>query len=245
MKKIPTKKQPKTSPENGPRTISGAMLVSHQLMSTLTAMKWSLKMLDQGDFGPVSSGQKNILEKIGQRNDMLISLANRVLHASKLEDETYCCNMGLVDMTAMVTSTMEYCKEIAAQKNISMEFEVPPHKILLPKADEEMLKVAVQNIFDNAIKYTRDGGNVKISLHSDEKNATLCIQDSGIGVPENQKRDLFQKFFRAENAVKLHPAGSGLGLFICKSIIEAHGGKIWFDSTENQGSSFYISLPVE
>lgn len=245
MKKTLPKKHPKAHGKSVTDTISGATLLSHQLMSTLTAMKWSLKMLREGDFGAMSKEQKDIMGKIDQCNDLLISLADRVLHTSKLEDEKYCCNQGLVNIESIVNSTMEYCKEGAGTKNIVMEFKKPAKRMPALIADEEMLKIAIQNIFDNAIKYTPMGGKIKISLNSNGRNIELGVQDSGIGVPQKQRKGLFHKFFRADNAVKLNPVGSGLGLFICKNIVQAHHGKIWFDSKENEGSTFYISLPAQ
>ncbi|MSU60519.1 MAG: HAMP domain-containing histidine kinase [Candidatus Staskawiczbacteria bacterium] len=244
MKKVPAQKS-KTEARIEPKTITGAMLLSHQLMSTLTAMKWSLKMLNQGDFGQMSKEQKNITEKIDQRNDILITLANRVLHTSKLEDEKYCCNPGVVNMEEAVNTIMGYCKESAAKKSIAIEYTKLTEKIPAILADEEMVKIAIQNIFDNAIKYSLEGGSIKVSLGFNDKNVELKIQDSGIGVPDSQKEHLFHKFFRAGNAIKLSAAGSGLGLFISKNIIEAHNGKIWFDSEENKGSTFYLSLPIK
>jgi len=242
--KYMAKKQAKTSHKNGAEAISGAMLLSHQLMSTLTAMKWSLKMLTQGDFGAMTKEQQDIVGKIDQRNDLLISLANRVLHTSKLEDEKYCCNLASVNIETIISSTMGYSKESATKKGVNLEFKRLTEKIPALRADEEMLKIAVQNLFDNAIKYTPAGGKVTVFLDSDGKNVEFKIQDSGIGVPEKQKGRLFHKFFRADNAIKLNPVGSGLGLFISKNIIGAHGGKMGFDSKENKGSAFYFSLPV-
>lgn len=239
------KKLFKTQNKKTTNTVSGAMLLSHQLISTLTAMKWSLKMLKDGDFGQMNTEQNDIVGKIDERNDMLISLANRVLHTSKMESGQYCCNQGLVAMENVVNSVMEYCKKGAAKKGINMEFKKPAEKMPILMADGEMLGIAVQNIFDNAIKYTPAKGSIIVSLGSEGKNVELKVQDSGIGVPQQQKDRLFHKFFRADNAIKSNPVGSGLGLFISKSIVQAHGGKIWFDSKENEGSAFYISLPIK
>ncbi len=244
MKKSSVKKEPVALNKTGGDYMSGPMLLSHQLMSTLTAMKWSLKMLADGDFGRLSKEQKSIVEKIDQKNDLLVSLANRVLHTAMLESGSYCCNQSLVDMESIITSIIAYDKEGFAKKSIVVKFKKLAEKIPLFSADAEMLKIVIQNIFDNAIKYTLPGGTVKIFLDFDGKNIYIKVQDSGIGVPEKQKSKLFHKFFRADNAIGLNPAGSGLGLFICKSIIRAHGGNIGFESKENEGSVFYVSLPT-
>ena len=239
------KKQLKIADKNGHDSISGALFLSHQLMATLTAMKWSLQMLNQGDFGPISQEQKSIIEKMAQKNDLLISLANRVVHTVKLENEQYCCNQGPVTMENLVNAVLEYCKEAATKKGVILEFKKPATKIPSLTVDEEMIKIALQNLIDNAIKYSPQGGVVQVGLVSDGKNVQLTIQDAGIGVPQKQKNKLFHKFFRADNAIASSATGSGLGLFISQNIIQAHGGKIWFDSIEHEGSTFYFSLPVQ
>ena len=98
---------------------------------------------------------------------------------------------------------------------------------------------------ENAIKYTPEGGKIEISIARDEKEIKFQIKDSGIGIPENQKDKVFGKFFRAQNAIEKEATSSGFGLFISKKIIEAHKGRIWFDSKENKGSVFCFTLPIK
>ena len=111
--------------------------------------------------------------------------------------------------------------------------------------DAEKAKLAFQNIIDNAVRYTSLNGQITISLKIVDKNIEFSVEDSGVGVPENQQARIFTKFFRGANAVRMNTEGSGLGLFIAKNIVEAHGGKIWFKSEENKGTTFYISFPIK
>ncbi len=107
------------------------------------------------------------------------------------------------------------------------------------------MRIVIQNFLDNAIRYSPEGGKISISLNSDGKNIQFKMQDFGMGIPKNQQDKIFTKFFRGDNAVRVNTVGSGLGLFLAENIIEAHSGKIWFESEENKGTSFYFTLPIK
>ena len=111
--------------------------------------------------------------------------------------------------------------------------------------DVEKMKLAIQNLLDNAIRYTQPGGRVTASLKYVKKEIEFSIKDTGIGIPKDQQERVFTKFFRGANAIRLETEGSGLGLFITKNIIEAHGGKIWFESEENVGTTFHFTIPLK
>ena len=149
----------------------------------------------------------------------------------------------MADLREIATSAINGYKDEIKEKKIKIDFKKPDDfpKIML---DEERIKLVVQNFIDNAIKYSPKGGKIIIVLKKDEKNIELEVQDFGIGIPKNQQDKIFAKFSRADNAIKLNSLGSGLGLFLSKNIVEAHGGKIWFESQENAGTSFYFSLPI-
>jgi signal transduction histidine kinase len=220
------------------------LLFVHQLKSEITATKWSLAMILKGDFGQITEKQKNVLENIIKKNESLISLANKLLTGAKTERKLYAYNQKAVNMEDIIESIISSSLEEIKKNNINLDFTKSPQPPPQIMVDEGMIKLALQNIFENAVKYTLPGGAIKISLVSDKKNIEISMKDSGIGISEKQKNKLFNKFFRGANAVKMDSAGSGLGLFIAKNIIEAHQGKIWFQSQENKGSTFYVSLPI-
>jgi signal transduction histidine kinase len=112
------------------------------------------------------------------------------------------------------------------------------------KADREKIEIVVQNLIENAINYSAVGGSVTVSMDCDKLNLKFLVKDTGMGILEHQKPRLFTKFFRGENAAKMDTQGTGLGLFMAKNIIKAHGGKIWFESKWGEGSTFYFSLPL-
>src|SRR3989344_1497417 len=233
-------------PVKAPGTeIDFVSLTAHQLRKPLSSIRLSLEMLLDGDFGKISEEQKDIIEKILQMNSMLIFLVKDLLDLAKIEDKNYSFNITLVDIQELIEFIISFAKQEIKNKKIKFTFkkpEVKPPKIAL---DKEKICLVIQNLLDNAIKYTKDGGSIAVSFNIDSQNLEFQIQDSGIGIPEQQKKNLFTKFFRGDNAVKMEVVGSGLGLFIAKDIIEAHYGKIWFESKENNGSCFFFTIPVK
>lgn len=111
--------------------------------------------------------------------------------------------------------------------------------------DELKMKQVFQNLINNSIKYSE--ANTRVEIGCDRKTAetVFYVKDSGIGIPKRQQKQIFSKFFRAENVFTMHTDGTGLGLFIVKAIVEAHGGRIWFESVENKGTTFFFSLPIK
>jgi len=144
----------------------------------------------------------------------------------------------------MVEEAIILCKEKAEKRNITIEMNRPKQKLKKINIDVERMKIVFANLFNNAINYTPPGGKIIVSLNQTKKEITFSIKDNGIGIPVNQYKRVFTKFFRATNAIRKETEGTGLGLYIAKNIVEAHKGKIWFESRENTGTTFYITLPI-
>ena len=112
-------------------------------------------------------------------------------------------------------------------------------------ADEKRIQSVIENLLDNAIKYSKQGGLIRIDTTQDTNQLVIKITDSGIGIPEKSKSDIFKRFFRAPNAIRTHANGSGLGLFIAKNILKRHHGDISFISSENKGTKFTLTIPIK
>ncbi|MDP3093825.1 MAG: PAS domain-containing sensor histidine kinase [bacterium] len=218
-------------------------LAAHQLRTPLSAIKWSLRMLLDGDIGEISKEQKDIVEKTYQSNERMITLINDLLNLARIEEGKYVINPVLADMVEICQSTIEFIGSDFRNKGIKLEFLKPAKKPIRVFADEEKLKLVVQNLVDNAFKYTPKGGKVTVSLKETANEVRTEVQDTGIGIADNEQKRVFTKFFRASEAVLTEPAGSGLGLYMAKNIIESHGGKIGFTSKQNKGTTFYFTLP--
>lgn len=218
-------------------------LAAHQLKNPLAMINWSMSMLQKGDFGKLTKKQSEIVKNTLENNKKLISLIDSLLDISRIEEEKYLYKIDMADIRGIIMLAINSYKDEIKNKKIKIDFKKPDSfpQIMF---DSEKIKMVVQNFIDNAIKYSPKGGKIIIALKKDEKNIELKVQDFGIGIPKNQQDKIFAKFSRADNAIKLNSLGSGLGLFLSKNIVEAHGGKIWFESQENAGTSFYFSLPI-
>lgn len=219
-------------------------LAAHQLRTPLSIIKWSMSMLKKGDFGKLTKKQSELVKSAFRNNERLVTLVNDLLNVTRIEEGKYLYKLIDWDIREIVKTVIETLRDQINAKKIVIDFKEPDEfpKVML---DSEKIKIVVQNFIDNAVKYSPEGGKISITLQSDEKNIELRVQDSGIGIPQKQQEKVFTKFFRGDNAIKTNAVGSGLGLFLSKNIIEAHGGVIWFDSKENAGTSFCFTLPIK
>ena len=220
-------------------------LSAHQLRTPLSAIKWTLKMILDGDMGEVNEEQKDLLRKTYESNERMINLINDLLNVTRIEEGRYVYKKKLVSLTDLVEEIVKNYKEEAKRRGINFKFNKTKEKLPKIKMDPDKVKLVITNLIDNAVRYTSEKGKVIVSLEKKENSIEFFVEDSGIGVPEDQKERIFTKFFRASNAVRTETEGSGLGLFICKNIVEAHDGEVWFESEEGKGSRFYFSLPVK
>ena len=222
-------------------------LAAHQLRTPLAAIKWTLRMLLDGDLGRINPEQRDFIGKTYKSNERMINLINDLLDVTRIEEGKYLYKPVSTNLENVVQLVMDTLKEETQRRKISLNFKKPKKKLPKVVIDVEKIRLTIQNLLNNAIRYTRLGGVVTISLKYNKikKEIEFQIRDTGIGIPSDQQGRVFTKFFRASNVMRMETEGSGLGLFIAKNIIEAHSGKIWFESKENKGTTFYFTLPVK
>jgi len=220
-------------------------LAAHQLRTPLSAIKWTLRMLLDGDLGKITEEQKDFIAKTYQSNERMITLINNLLDITRIEEGRYLYKPALVEFEPIVQFVVDSYREEAEKKKIKIEFRKPKEKSRRAMLDIEKIRLAVENLIENAIKYTPPGGRITVSLKNAPKEIELSVRDSGVGIPKDQQKRVFIKFFRGANVVRMETEGTGLGLFITKNIIDSHGGRIWFESEEGKGSSFYFALPTK
>jgi signal transduction histidine kinase len=225
-------------------------IVSHQLRTPVSVIKGMASMLKEGDLDDAPKEQKDqFIAGIYEKSEKLADILNDILKAAELDMDNFTFAPGSVkpvNLVLLVKGIFTDLTSLAETKKLNYQIKISPEvSDLNLLTDESFLKHAFQNTIDNAIKYSREGGFVTVDI-SKEGNYFLCkIIDSGIGIPADQASRLFEKFFRAKNAVDAHAYGTGLGLFITRKIFEAHaGGKIWFESVVDKGTTFYIKLPI-
>jgi len=220
-------------------------LAAHQLRTPLSAIKWTLKMILDGDLGKITDEQKDFLEKTYSSNERMISLINDLLNITRIEEGRYLYKPVLTEITPLIQFAINSYNEEIEKKKIKFQFKKPEEKLPKIKLDVEKIKLALDNLIDNAIRYTPISGEIMIALGYEKGELKFSIKDKGAGIPKDQEERIFTKFFRGANVIRMETEGTGLGLFITKNIIEAHGGKIWFESEEEKGTTFYFTLPVK
>ena len=219
-------------------------MASHQLRTPLTSVKGYISMLLEGDAGPITDQQKTFLSQAFTSSQRMVYLIADLLNVSRLKTGKFVIEPTEVDLTQVVQTEVEQLQTTADSRGLTLKIDCPkdfPPLML----DETKIHQVIMNFIDNAIYYTPSGGSITVALNVTKKTAELKVIDTGIGVPKKAQHELFTKFFRAENAQKARPDGTGLGLFMAKKVIIAQGGSIIFSSTENKGSTFGFSFALD
>ncbi len=216
---------------------------AHQLRTPLSAIKWTLRMLLDGDLGTINKKQKEFIEKTYKSNERMISLINDLLNVTRIEEGRYLYKKELSDVENICRDVIKFYQEKIKTKKIKFKF-IAPDRSLKVSIDKEKIDLAIRNIFENAIKYTPSKGNITMILDYGIKELKFSVSDTGVGIPVDQQYRVFTKFFRGANIIRMDTEGTGLGLFIAKNIIIAHKGRIWFESKEREGTTFYFTLPI-
>lgn len=220
-------------------------VAAHQLRTPLSGVKWTLNMLLAGDMGSLNNDQKTFLMKTYESNTRMITLVNDMLVADGIQSGRVQYQFKHVDITDLIDNVLFEIGPQAVKRSITISYKHAIDHTTLVHVDPEAMRAVVQNLLENAVKYTPDGGTVEIGIVKEGEHLVVSIADTGIGIPQDQIKNIFVKFFRARNAVKKETDGSGLGLYITKTTVEKNGGTIWFESTEGKGSTFYFTVPLQ
>ncbi len=222
-------------------------IAAHQLRTPLSGLNWILDVLSQNETGPLNETQKDLLEKAKAALSESIETVEDLLNAAQIEEGKFGFEFSLNDLEKIIETTLAKFKPIAEKNNIKLIFyrlKPPLNPIVI---DPLRIKLVMEILIDNAIKYNVLNGEVRIKLEvlKDRPFVMVSVEDTGIGISEEEKEKVFTKFFRSQKVVKKETLGTGLGLYLAKNIIERHGGKIWFKSEENRGTTFYFTLPLD
>lgn len=219
---------------------------AHQLRTSLSALKWILKMFTDKDLGEITPEQESFIKRALTSNERMIILVNDLLTLNHTEDTIIKFNLKKINILDLIDETIFEFSGETRKKNIDLIFLKPEENIPMVEGDSEMLRVVIQNLVENSIKYSDQSDKIFISLRHNQKDNSVefSVRDTGIGITKEDQQNIFNKFFRASNAKDKDNMGSGLGLFTTKNIVEKHKGKIWFESTESVGTIFFVSLPL-
>ncbi len=219
-------------------------LASHQLRTPLSFVNWYTEMLLAGDAGKLTKEQKDYLQEIYKGNQRMVDLVNTLLrNVTSIELGTFAVEPEKTDITEIAKTVLKELEHKIKQKKIKVSLSIDK---AMPQVnvDPKLMLIVFQNFLSNAVKYNRDGGTLTLKIEKQEKEYLIQVSDTGMGIPENQKAKIFTKLFRANNVKETKIEGTGLGLYIARSIIEVTGGQVWFESEEGKGTTFNIKLPL-
>lgn len=219
-------------------------LASHQLRTPLSAVKWNTELLLAQRSGKLNAKQMKYLREIYRSNERAISLVNDLLDVSRIQEGQIHLDLRPTKIEDIVEEALDTLDGFIKAGKVSVNFEIINGPLPKIETDQEKLKRVIINLLSNAIKYTPSGGKIRIALERQDSHVKLSVADTGIGIPKAEQKKIFEKFFRGTKVIKIAPDGTGLGLFIAKSLVEAMGGKISFSSAENKGTTFYFTLPL-
>jgi len=219
-------------------------LVSHQLRTPISAIKWYLSSLIEGRTGDLSDEQKLYLERAYTSNERQLEIIESLLNISRIEKGKIKLTLIEFSLVELAKETMVNFSEMAEERGLKLKILEPAQELPKVRADRERIREVLENLLSNAIKFTKEGG-VTVSFEKTKTDVAVAVTDTGVGIPAEAIEKLFTKFYRVGQAPTIESEGTGLGLYIAKSLVELHGGKVWVESKVGKGSAFYFSLPCK
>lgn len=218
-------------------------VASHQLRTPLSVLKWTYEIAER-DFQKDGQIKETVLGTFRQHTERMIGIVNSLLDVSRIEAGTLTLKKEDISLPELASLVIRDLDQYARANNITLSLNVGEG---VPRVwgDRDRVHGVFQNLIDNAIRYSAGPNRVEVSIEPEGSMAEVRIQDYGIGIPENQKEFIFQKFYRSPSGAHFQTAGSGIGLYISKNIVESLGGKIGFISEKNKGSTFWFTLPIK
>ena len=220
-------------------------VASHQLRGPITNVTWALETLGQ-DQGLSDTSKELVLNalKAGQQ---LLKIIEDLINVAKIEEGRFGYTFEPTDLVEFITNILSQALPQAKRTGVKVYFDRPKEDLPPVVINKEKITMVMSNFLDNAIRYNVKNGEVTVKIEKAKEGPFIqvSVRDTGIGIPSNEINKIFGKFFRADNALKFQTEGSGLGLYINKNIILAHGGRVWGESELNRGTTFYFTLPTD
>lgn len=220
-------------------------VAAHQMRTPLSGIKWGLETLLSEGNENLTDMQRDLLQRNLETTDKILRLANDLLDTMNIESGKFGYDFIQSDLIDLINKLLVDYLPLADQHKIKIYFESPADGLAPFKFDPMRIKIVMQNLLENALRYNVENGQIVIKVEKKPPYVEVSVTDTGIGIPKDDLPKLFTKFFRAKNVLKYETEGTGLGLYLTKNIVEAHGGKIWVESIENRGTTFHFTLPID
>lgn len=219
-------------------------MASHQLRTPLTSVKGYLSMVLEGDVGNITATQRKVLEEAYTSSQRMVYLIGDFLNVSRIQTGKFELERSPTNLAMILSDEIDQLRSMASSRQLTIEY-TPPSHFPLVNVDQDKFRQVMMNFIDNAIYYSRANTTINIILTKEINDIVFKVIDQGIGVPAAERHQLFTKFYRATNAKKQRPDGTGIGLFMAQKVIVAHEGSVIFESKENIGSTFGFRLPLK
>jgi len=220
------------------------LIAAHQLRTPLTEFKWGLSELMRGSSIGSPEEKKEFLEAIYNTNEGMISLVNNILNAEEVAGGGIEYSLKHEDVGSIVKQAIDAIALTAKRKDVKIILHEDEQSSPHVNVDSFQIELVVKNLLSNAINYSSKSSNIDVFIKRKGDVIEVAVKDQGIGIPKEEMNHIFTRFFRGGRSMEVQPVGSGLGLFIAKNIIKKHNGKIWAESEQEKGSTFYFSLPI-
>ncbi len=221
-------------------------IVAHELRTPLTGIKTFSTMFAKGSLGALNARQQAVADSIREQSGRLEHQIDKLIHLGHLDSDEYGQDREAFTVADLCAGLIAPFEQPARDRRIALTLSCDADPQALVLADRADLRRACQAIVENAVKFTRDGGEVRVQVgNGQDGRLRFSVRDTGIGIDSRYHRRIFEKFFQVEDPLTRHHGGAGLGLFVAKGIIEAHGGRIEVASRLGEGSEFSFALPAE
>ncbi|MEK7507992.1 MAG: ATP-binding protein [Patescibacteria group bacterium] len=220
-------------------------VASHQLRTPVTDIMWAIESLAAD--AEITPASKKTIDHALEASRGLIDIVEDLLNVARIEEGHFGYAFEAMDIVAFIGEILKKIAPLAERSGMKVYFDAPKTSLPKPFIDKQKLSLALSNILENAVRYNTENGEVTVGIEKvfDKPFIEISVKDTGIGMTEEEIGNLFKKFYRSPSAMKTHTNGSGLGLYIAKNIIQAHGGQVWVESEQSRGSIFHLTLPTE
>jgi signal transduction histidine kinase len=221
-------------------------IISHQLCSPLSAIKWNLEVIET-ERDPkecMPDKQFAFFGNIKKSNEQMLKMVTDLLEVARVDQGKAIFEEKVMNLGDLVEQSIAGLQGMAAEKDVKIESKIESESQKIC-ADERKMRIVLDNLIGNAVKYSRDGGKVEVRLKEENKKIIFSVQDWGVGIPQFQHSNVFDKFFRSKNESRYRTEGVGIGLYLAKAILKHCDGRVWFESEAGKGSTFYFSLPIK